>query len=637
MRRTLRSLTGDLPPLPDVSDLTLVDCVLGRVQVPQGVHALSVVGGALDTLALPASCARVQVRGARVRHVDWGGVTHLTWETSGPLPALPELVSLQVELHDEPLGPLPESLQEVAVVGGTELAVLADLPALTWLQVADVPELPALPALAHLIVDRVPVTHLALPETLTRLQLRNLPKLTGVHGAARLVELRGTGLPLLEQVGELPAVRVIDLTDVPRLARLHGLPSLTQLRVRRGSKRLDLSGVVDSPLERIQLTGTPVARGRIPQVLWPRVQPPSLVAPPPPPKAKAPKPERLPGADGVRVTRLIPLLRSRERATVDQGAALLHALGSAAVCDGVVGNTGLAPHTPVEHVLPRVPSTLAGTVWDALLPNAHFASGAGLRPGRMHALRACLAACPPGSKGAALRARIHGLIVHGAPSKHGRVALDLSPLAAFERLERLALVEAQGLSGAVPDVASLWVCGVGGLRRAGAVQGPSLRALHVQGCDVSSLGLRPGLRRLSVVGAWGLMDLRELGTQVDLVHLCLQKRHDVGVLHALGDLALQDLHLAGLGPVDRLGQLGALASLRSLTLAGQVVSRNALNVLSDLPLLQELDLSGVSGLPELSRTTVAAIEDLEHLETLRLGRLALGVRWSPRVRSRLIR
>ncbi|HJL01522.1 MAG TPA: hypothetical protein RMH85_31390 [Polyangiaceae bacterium LLY-WYZ-15_(1-7)] len=448
------------------------------------------------------------------------------------------------------------------------------------------------------------------------------------HGLPQLEELvlRGSRLRSLDGLGPCPKLARVDLSHsrVRDLRALRDHPRLEELLL-EGTPIRDLRSLGAPPkLRRLVVRGTRLERDKVAEPLLAAAQPP--LSRPPRPKDVRPRPTVRRGALGRRVARLKRLLFTRDFDQIDHAVALAEALGDPEVFDALLEGTERGPGPGIrcgERTLPlpfgRVP-TAPLRASDTIVPNGLFAHGDIIAPWRQHALRALLAAAPAGTPAAALRGSLETLRVDGRSTSKRCTAVDIAPLAAFEKLRVLHVRDAAPLRGdeALPRFLRLEELDIRSSERASPdaplVPGPALRAVRIDAEQPHEvLGDGAGWEKVE------LLDLAEvrldapaaLGALRGAQAIALRHLRGFGpeALEALSSLpALETLALHHRTPLD-LGALAGAASLRRLALGGR------------------LDPAQLPTLPKLEELEVGHLRDVSALREMQ-GLRRLAVRWA---------
>ncbi len=419
---------------------------------------------------------------------------------------------------------------------------LADSPRLTQLflsmgHVADLQGLQHCSALEELSLEGMSGMQSlqGLPvDALTTLTVRvcpDLEDLSALEGAPRLSQLTVTRCGALSGLGPrettLPALVVLDLSVLNALhsLALGATPVLRRLRVvvcpklsrvslaTKGTDfehvefykcgrevGLDLRGLEGVRTKLLKLTGSRIGKTRIPESLWPVVQPPGLVKKRRRTKSNKPAPKRAKGAARGQAARLKTLILSRDLDSIDQAAELVGVLGeevSGAITHGCV----LKRDAPLVESLPKTARSWAkipgesgnfrhfwDPTWDRLVPNRLLDHSDLLMPYRGHAMRVLAAA-----GGAPGLAEARSLVLVGRThASRGRVPVRLDPLAQLKQLERVGVYECEVLQGAQALGGLRRFCGyeLGGVSEVAEVAGPR---------EIALVSWRRG-RRLKAIG-----------------------------------------------------------------------------------------------------------------------------------------
>lgn len=295
-------------------------------------------------------------------------------------------------------------------------------------------------------------------------------------------------------------------------------------------------------------------------------------------------------------SKLKKLLLARDAALVDQGVELVRSLGDATLFDALLDGVGWAANPSPDASDERSFGALT-------LRGTYFEDTAPAMPYRVRAVLALAAAAPPSCEAAsALKRETTSLSLDGDAAPQRPLALDLAPLAAFTKLERLEL------RGALP------------FTNGAALEGhPALRALSWKGHDLATL---PDLTTLPALTALSLDAVR--GDVVSVVTRLT---------------SLQSLHLDRVSLGDAL-RFDGFSALRALSLANapvREVSVRGCAALESLALdwleAARVDVTGCSALSTLSLHACKQLRELAGFEALAALTLLVadycGTGWMP--------
>lgn len=278
-------------------------------------------------------------------------------------------------------------------------------------------------------------------------------------------------------------------------------------------------------------------------------------------------------------SKLKKLLLSRDVTLIDQGVELVRSLGDATLFDRLLDGVGWAPNpapdASEEHAFGAL--TLRGSYFEDTAPATPF---------RVRAVLALSAAAPPSCESArALKQATTSLSLDGDRDPQRPFALDLAPLAAFEKLERLEL------RGAHP------------FANAAALEGhPTLRALTWKGHELATL---PDLTKLPALTALSLDAVRG-----DVV----------SVLTRLTSLQSLKLDRVALGDALRFEGFSALRALSLANASVGSVSVRGCAALESLALdwidTERVDVTGCAALSRLNLHACKRLRELDGFEAL---------------------
>jgi hypothetical protein len=527
------------------------------------------------------------------------------------LDRLPELQHLRVSL-------LPDS------TGMAKPSFSSSLSNLTWLELEaddleDLRDLTVFPKLHTLDLrthstclsglSKLPVSVLsitasraqvlALPEGLEEasccapqlLELQSLPaslKKLYLPGCSALETLSLEGLTQLEQ---------LSMDGCQSLKILEGTAGLYRLETLdlRGTRSLQHVPVLQPGIRAIAIDGSALSRHLFPQALRP-----ILTTDPSADlevlKSTAPKTHSALSEES-EFTLFLRRLRIRDLSAVDAAIADLSASieanpERAGWFDRLLSGTGL-------DTLQSSYSRREGVF---LVPGPLLAGSRVEAPYRDHALRALIAAAPPGSKEAQrLKDSLIRLSLSGHISlrREPDAAVDLRSLKTFPKLMALSVEAAHPLLG-LESLAS-----------------SPLESLQFLDCTLNQIELLPvQLTHLRLSGLVGLQKLPSLERLLWLEHLELE-RLELDSLEPLGVLPrLKSLRIRHMPRLADLSLLSTAITLETLELEDLAVS--SLAPLARLPLLGNLILTG---LPALSDISPLASTRLTSLQLKRLYRL----------------
>lgn len=285
--------------------------------------------------------------------------------------------------------------------------------------------------------------------------------------------------------------------------------------------------------------------------------------------------------------KLKKLLLTRDTALIDQGVELVRALGDATLFAELLRGVTWTPGTSVHEES----SASYGTL---VTQDTYFADTAPAAPFRTRAVLALAAAAPPGCEPAdALKESLTSLRLLGDGDARRPIAIDLAPLAAFTKLERLLVW------GRTPPT------------HGAALEGhPALRTLVSSDHALATL---PDLTKLPALTSLSLSQ-----TAGDLA----------AVLPRLTGLRALVLNRVTLPPDVSFESFGALRTLTLGHVPVQAVSLRGCAALASLDVdwtpVRTLDVTGCAALAELRMHACREIREIKGLASLTSLRLLVA-------------